>query len=137
MLLEKEDELSRESYYEGSVVRAPASAALAERITADVCVVGGGYAGLSAALELAARGYAVVLLEARRVGWGASGRNGGTRRPISAAWATTCITCRVFPAMVWRSQGWRASWWPRPSQGRLSASICCHASSIVPSRAVR
>lgn len=45
--------------------------------TADVCVVGGGLAGLSAALELAMRGYAVVLLEAQRVGWGASGRNGG------------------------------------------------------------
>jgi gamma-glutamylputrescine oxidase len=50
---------------------------LAGRITADVCVVGGGYAGLSAALELAARGYSVALLEAQRLGWGASGRNGG------------------------------------------------------------
>jgi gamma-glutamylputrescine oxidase len=45
--------------------------------TADVCVVGGGYTGLSAALHLAGRGYSVVVLEARRVGWGASGRNGG------------------------------------------------------------
>lgn len=44
---------------------------------ADVCVVGGGYAGLSAALHLAEAGYDVALLEANRVGWGASGRNGG------------------------------------------------------------
>ncbi|MEM8752403.1 MAG: FAD-binding oxidoreductase, partial [Pseudomonadota bacterium] len=44
---------------------------------ADVCVVGGGYTGLSAALHLATRGYDVVLLDAHRVGWGASGRNGG------------------------------------------------------------
>jgi gamma-glutamylputrescine oxidase len=44
---------------------------------ADVCVVGGGYTGLSAALHLAQRGYDVVLLEAHRVGFGASGRNGG------------------------------------------------------------
>ncbi len=44
---------------------------------ADVCVVGGGYTGLSAALHLAERGYAVTLLEAHRVGFGASGRNGG------------------------------------------------------------
>lgn len=44
---------------------------------ADVCVVGGGYTGLSAALHLAERGYDVVLLEAHRVGFGASGRNGG------------------------------------------------------------
>jgi gamma-glutamylputrescine oxidase len=43
----------------------------------DVCVIGGGYTGLSTALHLAERGYEVVLLEAHRVGWGASGRNGG------------------------------------------------------------
>jgi|TARA_R100000005_G_scaffold74678_2_gene41881 gamma-glutamylputrescine oxidase len=45
--------------------------------TADVCIVGGGYTGLSAALHLRQRGYSVILLEANRVGWGASGRNGG------------------------------------------------------------
>lgn len=43
----------------------------------DVCVVGGGYTGLMAALNLTERGYDVVLLEAERMGWGASGRNGG------------------------------------------------------------
>ncbi|MFW6093006.1 MAG: NAD(P)/FAD-dependent oxidoreductase [Pseudomonadota bacterium] len=47
------------------------------RVEADVCVVGGGYTGLSAALELAERGYSVVLLESYRVGAGASGRSGG------------------------------------------------------------
>jgi gamma-glutamylputrescine oxidase len=47
------------------------------QIRADVCIVGGGYTGLSAALHLAERGYDVVLLEAHRVGFGASGRNGG------------------------------------------------------------
>ncbi|AAV97343.1 oxidoreductase, FAD-binding protein (plasmid) [Ruegeria pomeroyi DSS-3] len=46
-------------------------------LTCDVCVVGGGFTGLSAALHLAQRGYDVVLLEAQRVGFGASGRNGG------------------------------------------------------------
>ncbi len=46
-------------------------------MSADACVVGGGYTGLSAALHLAERGYAVALLEADRVGAGASGRNGG------------------------------------------------------------
>ena len=46
-------------------------------LTCDVCIVGGGYTGLSAALHLAERGYDVVLLEAQRVGFGASGRNGG------------------------------------------------------------
>ncbi|MCT8970494.1 NAD(P)/FAD-dependent oxidoreductase [Microbaculum marinisediminis] len=46
-------------------------------IRADVAIVGGGFTGLSAALHLAERGVDVVLLEANRVGWGASGRNGG------------------------------------------------------------
>lgn len=47
------------------------------QITCDVCVIGGGFTGLSSALHLAQAGYDVVLLEAQRVGFGASGRNGG------------------------------------------------------------
>ncbi|MEN9865520.1 MAG: hypothetical protein RL748_1110, partial [Pseudomonadota bacterium] len=77
MLTNKEAELTKNSYYEASVQRPAAHPALTERVQADVCVVGGGYAGLSAALELAQRGMRVVLLEARQLGWGASGRNGG------------------------------------------------------------
>lgn len=46
-------------------------------MVADVCIVGGGYTGLNCAIELARRGYAVTLLEAHLIGWGASGRNGG------------------------------------------------------------
>ena len=45
--------------------------------SADVCVIGSGFTGLSAALHLSQKGYSVILLEAERVGWGASGRNGG------------------------------------------------------------
>lgn len=45
--------------------------------TCDVCIVGAGFTGLSAALHLAGRGFDVTLLDAHRVGWGASGRNGG------------------------------------------------------------
>ncbi|PIE15637.1 MAG: FAD-dependent oxidoreductase [Rhodobacterales bacterium] len=51
--------------------------ALKGDIRADVCVVGGGFTGLSSALHLAQMGYQVVLLEGQRVGFGASGRNGG------------------------------------------------------------
>jgi gamma-glutamylputrescine oxidase len=47
----------------------------------DVCVIGGGFTGLSAALHLAERGYDVILLEAAQIGWGASGRNGGQLIP--------------------------------------------------------
>jgi len=50
-------------------------------IEADVVVVGGGYCGLSAALHLAEAGVSVCLLEARRIGRGASGRNGGQANP--------------------------------------------------------
>lgn len=46
-------------------------------VRADVCIVGGGFTGLSAALHLAEAGADVVLVEAHRVGFGASGRNGG------------------------------------------------------------
>lgn len=54
---------------------------LRERIEADVCIIGGGLAGLTAAQHLAQAGRKVVLLEARRIGWGASGRNGGFVSP--------------------------------------------------------
>ena len=46
-------------------------------VRTDVCIIGGGYTGLSSAIHLRKAGYNVVLLEANRVGWGASGRNGG------------------------------------------------------------
>lgn len=46
-------------------------------LQADVCVVGGGFSGVATALSMAERGYSVVLLEANKLGWSASGRNGG------------------------------------------------------------
>lgn len=69
------------SAYSAALPLAPPRPALAGRHKADVCVIGGGYTGLSAALALAERGYDVVLLEAARVGFGASGRNGGQLLP--------------------------------------------------------
>jgi gamma-glutamylputrescine oxidase len=66
-----------DSYYTVSAPLQPPTAPLAGTVNADVCVVGGGIAGCSTALALAERGYRVVLLEAQRVGWGASGRSGG------------------------------------------------------------
>ena len=45
--------------------------------TADICIIGAGFTGISAALELLEKGYAVIVLEGDRIGFGASGRNGG------------------------------------------------------------
>ncbi|HEY6609998.1 MAG TPA: FAD-binding oxidoreductase, partial [Pseudomonas sp.] len=65
------------SWYAASANRALEFPALEGETVADVCIIGGGYTGLNCAIELARRGYRVVLLEARLIGWGASGRNGG------------------------------------------------------------
>ena len=65
------------TYYAGSADFLPQQERLMESVDTDVCVVGGGIAGCSAALHLAERGLKVVLLEGERIGWGASGRSGG------------------------------------------------------------
>ncbi len=65
------------SYYASGITPLTACAQASGDQRCDVCIVGGGFTGLSAALHLAQRGYDVRLVEAQRVGFGASGRNGG------------------------------------------------------------
>jgi gamma-glutamylputrescine oxidase len=65
------------SYYLATANSAPRRAPLAGDVEADIVILGGGCTGLSAALHAARRGLKVVLLEGGRIGWGASGRNGG------------------------------------------------------------
>lgn len=65
------------SYYAATAAPLARFPALKGAARADVCIIGGGYTGLSAALHLAERGMDVLLIEAHRVGFGASGRNGG------------------------------------------------------------
>lgn len=69
------------SYYAASTHQAPARPALAGDIETEICVIGGGFTGVATALTLAERGRDVVLLESNRIGWGASGRNGGQVLP--------------------------------------------------------
>lgn len=64
------------SYYAASANKYEPFPTLEGSINCDVCVVGGGYTGLSSALHLAEMGYDVVVLEGARIGFGASGRNG-------------------------------------------------------------
>lgn len=66
-----------QSYYAATATALPDLPTASGDITCDVCIIGGGYTGLSTALHLAQKGVDVVLIEAHRVGFGASGRNGG------------------------------------------------------------
>jgi len=65
------------SYYAATANGSTSYPELTGSVEADVCVVGGGFGGMSTAIELAENGYSVVLLEAVKMGWAASGRNGG------------------------------------------------------------
>lgn len=66
-----------QSYYAATANDRTRYPALEGTVKADVCIVGGGFSGVATALTMAERGRSVVLLEANRIGWGASGRNGG------------------------------------------------------------
>ncbi|MBU1175763.1 MAG: FAD-binding oxidoreductase [Alphaproteobacteria bacterium] len=72
----KEGEHPR-SYFAASAGMAPELVPIEGDARTEICIIGGGYTGLSAALHLSEAGRQVTLIEAQRVGWGASGRNGG------------------------------------------------------------
>lgn len=74
-----------DTYYSRTIATFDTYPAATGRVQTDVCIVGGGLAGLTAGLKLARSGRKVVLLEAQRVAWGASGRNGGF---VSTGYAT-------------------------------------------------
>jgi len=76
-MLKFENQAHVPSYYAATANDRTCHPPLDATVSADVCVIGGGLTGLSTALNLAERGYSVVLLEASKIGWGASGRNGG------------------------------------------------------------
>lgn len=66
---------------------------------AEVCVIGGGFTGVSCALTLAERGHSVILLEQNRIGWGASGRNGG--QLIGGLSGSKALSKTLGPRKVW------------------------------------
>jgi gamma-glutamylputrescine oxidase len=71
------NDIDAQNYYYASTPARTPFAPLRGEVRADVCVIGGGISGLSAALHLRERGYRVVLLEAKHLGYGGSGRSGG------------------------------------------------------------
>jgi gamma-glutamylputrescine oxidase len=99
------------SWYAATATPFPALPGLQQDARADVCVVGAGYTGLGAALELARRGVSVTVLEAAQVGSGGSGRNGGqvhTGQRNDQAWLEKTVG-RDDALALWRmSQAARA-----------------------------
>ena len=65
------------SFYRSSVDDLNSQDQLNSDIDTDICIIGGGLTGISSAINLSKKGYSVILCEARKIGWGASGRNGG------------------------------------------------------------
>jgi len=77
MTAHRQPEAHAPSYYAATIAAPRTWPALFGDATADVCVVGGGFTGVSTALHLAELGFSVILVEMNRIGWGATGRNGG------------------------------------------------------------
>ncbi|WP_298564068.1 FAD-binding oxidoreductase [uncultured Aliiroseovarius sp.] len=75
----------RDTYYTRTMEPPLDAKPLPERVEADICIIGGGIAGISCAYELTKAGMSVILLEADQIAWGASGRNGGIVGPGFAA----------------------------------------------------
>lgn len=80
-MLTAEPKSQGSSWYNATRVESPARSRLSVELDVDVCVIGAGLAGLTAAREVAKRGWSVVVLETKSVAWDASGRNTGIVRP--------------------------------------------------------
>jgi len=86
-----QDEAFGGSYFAATAVPLPERPALTHDLDVDICIIGGGLAGLTAAYEIARRGWAVAVLEARRVAWNASSRNTGFVLPGYGQDASTIV----------------------------------------------
>jgi gamma-glutamylputrescine oxidase len=80
-MLTAEPKAQGSSWYNATRVESPARSRLTVELDVDVCVIGAGLAGLTVAVEVARRGWSVIVLETQSVAWDASGRNTGIVRP--------------------------------------------------------
>ena len=109
------------SWYEDALPPEPPAPTLAGDVRADVAVLGAGLTGLNAALELAARGLRVVLVEAARAGAGGSGRSGGQ---VLADYACGMETLRGLLGREAAAQLWQ---WSLEAVARVKVHIARHA----------
>lgn len=86
-----------DSLWAATAVPGPETPALTESVTTDVAIVGAGFCGLRAAIELASAGVSVCVVDAGDVGWGASGRNGGQVNPVGHETPETIATRWQLP----------------------------------------
>lgn len=108
------------SYYAATANVKTAYPALSGTVDTDICVVGGGFTGVATALTLAERGFGVVIVEANRIGWGASGRNGG--QLINGFTSTRKIAAKHgdgIADLLW-DMGWRGNTIIRERVGRYA-----------------
>jgi gamma-glutamylputrescine oxidase len=110
-----------QGYYAASAGNAPLRPSLSGKQTADICVVGAGYTGLAAALEVASAGARVIVLEAQSVGFGASGRNGGQ---IHTGWRKDQQDLESWLGATHARELWELS---EESKAYVSALIVRHA----------
>jgi gamma-glutamylputrescine oxidase len=108
-----------ESWYYATAKGLVQHPTLEENIDVDICIVGAGYTGLSAAIELASNGFSVAVLEKHRVGSGASGRNGGVL------------------GMGQRKDQMELESWLGPDKAKLMWQIACDANDLVRDRISR
>ncbi|MEO0424632.1 MAG: FAD-binding oxidoreductase, partial [Pseudomonadota bacterium] len=99
------------SYYNATILQESDYPELRGDLSADIAVIGGGFSGVNTALELAERGFKVVVVEANKIAWGATGRNGGqiTGSLSGDAAMTKALRKRMGSAAedyVWRMR-WR------------------------------
>lgn len=113
--------MSPQGYYAVGAATAPLRPPLSGRQNADICVVGAGYTGLSAALEAAAAGARVLVLEAQTVGFGASGRNGGQ---IHTGWRKDQQELESWLGAIHARELWSLS---EEAKAHVSALIARHA----------